>query len=166
MKSKYSVIQLEQGNWGRQVGWGNGKACFELFACVYMCVWVCRHQCVLSLDHAALWVMLPERLIVLQKVNNSRAETPLTAAGGMRYAQALGNRITLPTSVSVFLFIYLWLWQSPVFANHHAFIQAINTNSLVALVKLHSLPHQWDNEGQSEQTTVNHQDEIFCFDWL
>ncbi len=56
----------------------------------------------LSLDHAALWVMLPEKLIVLQKVNNSRAETPLTAAGGMRYAQALGNHTTLPTSVTVF----------------------------------------------------------------
>jgi len=42
----------------------------------------------LSLDHAALWVMLPKRLIILQKVNNSRTDTPLTAAGGMRYAEA------------------------------------------------------------------------------
>lgn len=35
---KIQCYQLEQGNWGRQVGWANGKACFELFACVYVCV--------------------------------------------------------------------------------------------------------------------------------
>ncbi len=101
---------------------------------------------VLSLDHAALWVMLPERLIVLQKVNNSRAETPLTAAGGMRYAQALGNRTTLPTSVTVF---YLSICN---YGSHQYLQIAMLLSKQLTQAVIYSLPYYWDDEGQSEKT--------------